>query len=83
MKDEIRTAIRKMKLGKATGSDSVSVKLLEALEGNGFDKIATLPNEIYETGQIYKSVFIALKRYQGQQSANRKELSVLRVISLK
>ena len=32
MKDEIQAAIRKMKLGKATGTDSISVKLLEALE---------------------------------------------------
>ena len=32
MKDEIQAAIRKMKLGKATGPDSISVELLEALE---------------------------------------------------
>ena len=32
MKDEIWAAVRKMKLGKATGPDSVSLELLEALE---------------------------------------------------
>ena len=31
MKDEIRAALQKMKLGKATGPDSLSVDLLEAL----------------------------------------------------
>ena len=30
--DEIRAAIRKMKLGKATGPGSLSVEFLEALE---------------------------------------------------
>ena len=31
MKDEIWAAIRKMKLGKATGPDSISMELLEAV----------------------------------------------------
>ena len=64
MKDEIRAAIRKMKLINATGPVSISVELLEALEDYGIDKISTLLNEIYETGQIpshiSKSIFIAL-----------------------
>ena len=47
MKDEIWAAIRKMKLGKATGPDSISVELLEALEDYGINKITTLLNEIY------------------------------------
>ena len=32
MKDEIRAAIRKMKLGNATGPDNISVEFLEALK---------------------------------------------------
>ena len=46
MKDEIRTAIRKIKSGKATCPDSISVAFLEALEDYGNGKIATLLNEI-------------------------------------
>ena len=47
MKAEIRAAIRKMKIGKAAGPDSISVALLEALEDYGTDNITTLLNEIF------------------------------------
>ena len=40
--DEIRAAIRKMKLGKATGPGSLSVEFLEALEDYGIDEVTTL-----------------------------------------
>ena len=40
-----------MKIGKATGPESISVGLLEALEDYGFDKITTLLIKIYDTGQ--------------------------------
>ena len=66
MKDETQAAIRKMKLGKATGPGSISMDLLEALEDYRIDKITTLFNEIYDTGQIRpdisKSTFIALPK---------------------
>ena len=52
IKDEIRATIRKMKRGKATGSDRVSVKILKALEDYEINKIAILLQEIYDTGQI-------------------------------
>ncbi|GFO17897.1 endonuclease-reverse transcriptase [Plakobranchus ocellatus] len=52
MKDEVQAAIRKMKTGKATGSDGISVELIEALGDYGVDKVTTLLNEIYDTGQI-------------------------------
>ena len=53
MKDEIRAAKRKMKiLRQSTGRNSISVELLEALEDSGIDKIATLLNKLYDTGQI-------------------------------
>ena len=61
--------MRKMKLGKAMGLDSVSVELLEALEDYGIDKITTLLNEIYDTSQIppdiSKFIFIALSKKPG------------------
>ena len=53
-----------MKLGKATGPDSISVELVGALEDYEIHKITTLINEIYRTGQIppniSKRIFIAL-----------------------
>ncbi|GFO13502.1 hypothetical protein PoB_004000700 [Plakobranchus ocellatus] len=49
MKDEVQAAIRKMKTGKATGSDGISVELIEALGDYGVDKVTTLLNEIYDT----------------------------------
>ncbi|GFO09043.1 RNA-directed DNA polymerase from mobile element jockey-like [Plakobranchus ocellatus] len=38
MKEEIETAIKKMKHGKATGPDNISVELIEALEDFGIGK---------------------------------------------
>ncbi|GFO04703.1 endonuclease-reverse transcriptase [Plakobranchus ocellatus] len=68
MKEEVETAIKKMKHGKATGPD-ISVKLIEALEDFGIGKVTHLLNEIYDTGQIptdlSKSIFIALPKKPG------------------
>ncbi|GFO08712.1 endonuclease-reverse transcriptase [Plakobranchus ocellatus] len=52
MKEEVETAIKKMKNGKATGPDNISVELIEALEDFGTGKVTHLLNEIYDTGQI-------------------------------
>ncbi|GFN78083.1 LINE-1 retrotransposable element orf2 protein [Plakobranchus ocellatus] len=61
MKEEVETAIKKMKHGKATGSDNISVELIEALEDFGIEKS--------HTGQIptdlSKSIFIALPKKPG------------------
>ena len=60
-----------MKLGKATGPDSITLELLEALEDYGIDKITTLLNEIFGTSQITPDisksihVFIALQKKPG------------------
>ena len=66
MKDEVREAMRKMKTGKATGPDGLSIELIEALEEYGIEKVTTLLNEIYDTGQIpvdmSRSIFIALPK---------------------
>ena len=74
-------AIRKMKLGKATGPYSISVELLEALENYGIYMITTLLNEMYDTGRIppdiSKSLFIALPKKPGQQNVICIERSVL------
>ena len=65
MKDEVREAMRKMKTGKATGPDGLSIELIEY----GIEKVTTLLNEIYDTGQIpvdiSRSIFIALPKKPG------------------
>ncbi|GFO36321.1 endonuclease-reverse transcriptase [Plakobranchus ocellatus] len=69
MKEEVETAIKKMKHGKATGPDNISVELIEALEDFGIGKVTHLLNEIYDTGQIptdlSKSIFIPLPKKPG------------------
>ena len=69
MKDEVREAMRKMKAGKAIGPDGLSIELIEALEKYGIEKVTTLLNEIYDTGQIpvdmSRSIFIALPKKPG------------------
>ena len=64
LKDEIWAAVRKMKLVKLTGSDSITVELLKAFEVDGNDKITRLLNKIYDICQIpeviSKSIFITL-----------------------
>ncbi|GFR64660.1 LINE-1 retrotransposable element ORF2 protein [Elysia marginata] len=63
MKDEVRAA------GKATGPDGVAVEIKEALEEYGVEKLTSLLNEIYDTGEIptdiSRSVFIALPKKPG------------------
>ena len=69
MKDEVREAMKKMKTGKATGPDGLSIELIEALEEYGIEKVTTLLNENYDTGQIQvdmsRSIFIALPKKPG------------------
>ncbi|GFO20348.1 transposon tx1 uncharacterized 149 kda protein [Plakobranchus ocellatus] len=69
MKEEVETAIKKMKHGNATGPDNISVELIEALEDFGIGKVTHLLNEMYDTGQISidlsKSIFIALPKKPG------------------
>ena len=66
---EVREAMRKMKTGKATGPDGLFIELIEALEEYGIEKVTTLLNEIYDTGQIpvdmSRSIFIALPKKPG------------------
>ncbi|GFN75271.1 RNA-directed DNA polymerase from mobile element jockey-like [Plakobranchus ocellatus] len=46
MKEEVETAIKKMKHGKATGPDNISVELIEALEDFGIGKVTYAPHKI-------------------------------------
>ncbi|GFO16201.1 endonuclease-reverse transcriptase [Plakobranchus ocellatus] len=69
LKDEVRTAIWKMKNGKATGPDNIAAEQIKALDEFGINKITVLLDEIYETGEIpkemLKSIFIALPKKDG------------------
>ena len=73
MKDEVREAMRKMKKGKANGPDGLSIELIEALEEYGIEKVTTLLNEIYDTGQIIiiiiimKIIYIASNPLKGSR----------------
>ena len=74
MRDEIGTAIRKMKLGKVTGLGIISVELLEALEDDGIDKNASSLNKILDSVRFHETspnLYLQhCQRNQGQQSAN-------------
>ncbi|GFO43547.1 RNA-directed DNA polymerase from mobile element jockey-like [Plakobranchus ocellatus] len=74
MKEEVETAIKKMKHGKATGPDNISEELIEAFEDFGIGKVTHLLNEIYDTGQIptdlSKSIFIALPKKPDESRNN-------------
>ncbi|GFR75502.1 RNA-directed DNA polymerase from mobile element jockey-like [Elysia marginata] len=69
LKDEVRTAIWKMKNGKATGPDNIAAEQIKALDEFDINKITELLDEIYETGEIpkemLKSIFIALPKKDG------------------
>jgi len=69
LKDEVRAATKKMKNGKATGPDGISVKLIKALGDFGLFELTELLNKLYDTGHIpsdmLKSVFIALPKKAG------------------
>ena len=75
MKVEISAAKRKMKLGTATGPDSISVELSEALKDYGIDKITTLLNEIYDTGQISPAISKSLFYSIAQETRDNTELT--------
>ena len=64
----------KMKKNKATGSDEMVVKMIEALEDFGTQRLTTIARLEYDTGEILeillKSVFIALPKNQEQLNVN-------------
>ena len=69
LKDEIKSAIKQMKTGKALGPDGIATEMIEALEEFGVDILYDLLNEIYNTGIIQEdmsqSIFIALLKKPG------------------
>ena len=69
LKYEMIAATKKIKNGKTTGPDSMSVELIEALGDFGLAEVTELLTDIYDTGHIpsdmLKSVFIALPKKAG------------------
>src|SRR5215469_4298543 len=68
-KEEVEDAMNKMKFRKVIGNDGIALEMLKALGNFAVDKIATLANKIYESGeltsQMSKSVLIAIPKVQG------------------
>ena len=52
LKDEIRTAMKKMKRWKAVGNDQIAVELLMYLGDTGVDILERLFNEMYKDGDV-------------------------------
>ena len=81
MQEEVECALKKLRKGKATGPDNISVELLEALGDWGTDTITDILNRIYDSGEIpvdmCKSIFIMIPKKPG---AN--ECGLHRTISL-
>ena len=69
LKEEVKAAIKKMKLGKATGPDNIPIEIIVTLEDLGLNIVTNLLNRIYDSGKIpddlLKSVFIALPKSPG------------------
>ena len=69
MAEEVRHAIKKMKIGKATGTDGVAVEMISAVEDMGVEHVTRTLNSIYGTGYIpkdmQKSIFIAIPKKPG------------------
>ena len=69
LKAEVEAAIRKMKRGKATGSDGIPIEKILALEEMGIGMTTKLLHTIYDSRTIpedlAKSVFIALPKIPG------------------
>ena len=68
-KREIEHAMERMKDGKATGPDEISVEVLKSLGDLAIDELHILFNNIYDTGKIPEdicnSIFIAIPKKAG------------------
>ena len=49
---EVRSAMKRMKNGKAPGSDDIRIEQLKALDDEGVRILTDLCNEVYRTGNI-------------------------------
>ena len=81
LEEEVISALKKMKNGKAAGPDNITKEMIDALEEFGISTVTKLLNNIYNSGSIpadmTKSIFIALPK-----TANANECESHRTISL-
>ena len=79
LKDEMREAIRKMKSGKATNPNSISLELSEALEDPVIDKIATLLNKIGSdfTRHLHICIYCTAKEIRGNGCELHRMISLM------
>ena len=54
LREEVENTITSMKTGKATGPDTISTEMIQALEDVGIDAITKMLNTVYDTGEIPK-----------------------------
>ena len=86
MEEEVSTALKKMKDGKAVGPDNITTEMIKALEGFGIPTLTKLINNIYDTGHIpsdlSKSIFIALpKKPNANECENHRTISLMRHVT--
>ena len=64
--DEVRSAIKHMKHGKAPGTDNINIEMIAAMEFVGVETITKRLNEIYDTAQIptdlFQSIFTVIPK---------------------
>ncbi|XP_047489118.1 uncharacterized protein LOC125039323 [Penaeus chinensis] len=69
LQSEIRSAVKKMKKNKAPCPDEIVIEMIDALKDFGIQRLTTITNIIYDTGEItdilLKSIFIALPKKTG------------------
>ena len=69
MKNEVKQAIKSMKINKAAGPDGIFAEMIQSLNELGVHVMTKLINKIYDTGEIRedltKSIFIALPKRSG------------------
>ena len=85
IKSEIENAFGKMKRGKATSDDGISIEMLTAVE-DSMDIITDIAGEIYESGEIgpymFKSTFIPIPKTQGTlECSNHRTISIMNQIT--
>src|SRR5215469_576495 len=69
LKKDVEDSMNKMKFGMAVGNNGIALEMLKALGNFAVEKITTLANKIYESGELTshmsKSVLIAIHKVKG------------------
>ena len=82
LRNEVENALRKMKNGKAAGSDEITAEMLKALGDFGINKLTKLFNDIYDTGflpdEMLASTYITLpKKPKATECGDYRTLSLM------